>query len=46
MKSQWLRRVLFGVQPAPEQAPPSLNPIWDELSAKLGTPAEIWSTAA
>ncbi|MFA4084268.1 hypothetical protein ONA92_21460 [Mycobacteroides salmoniphilum] len=46
MKHRWLRRVLFGVQPAPEPAPPSLNPIWDELSARHGTPAEIWSAAA
>lgn len=46
MYQRWLRRVLFGVQPAPEPLPPSLNPIWDELSAKHGTPAEIWRTAA
>lgn len=43
---KWWRRVLFGVQPTPPPVPPSPNPIWDELTAKHGSPAEIWGAAA
>lgn len=43
---KWWRRVLFGVQPTSPQVPPSPNPIWDELTARHGSPDEIWGAAA
>jgi hypothetical protein len=43
---KWWRRVLFGVHPTPPPVPPSPNPIWDELTARHGSPAEIWGAAA
>ncbi|WP_153995373.1 hypothetical protein [Mycobacteroides abscessus] len=45
-ETKWWRRALFGVQPTPPPVPPSPNPIWDELTAKHGSPAEIWGVAA